>query len=117
MATNDTYLVDNVEDSPGKSTFEVLFILLKCTLIMVLLSFGFLSYKSEASHQPEITKLFMYYIVVVLVFMFYEFFWEHIGFLFYVMWASQFGQLIQFHLLMQQVNHHIDDVTVLWMKR
>jgi len=66
----------------------------KVCLICTLMFMGLKNYHALNEKVTAVTLMFIYYIVLMLILLTYELFWEHIGLLFITLVLGQIGQLI-----------------------
>jgi hypothetical protein len=90
----------------AESIFETLLIVVKCSLILTFLYMGLNAHLSLQS-DARVLNMFIYYMILLSIFLVYEFCWPHMGLQFYVLLGSQIGQVYQLRMMRLQVKEYI----------
>lgn len=87
--------------------FDLVFVGIKGYLIIIILYFGLMVYLLRNVKKRSLKKLFLFYMIVMILFFVYEFFNPDISMLQSVLIFFLVGQVIQLNMILKQIDEYI----------
>ena len=96
---------------------KFLFIVIKVALIIFMMSMGMVAHFSRTQKFGRVFRLFIYYMIIMMLLCYYEFLSHEIFVLYLIVILCGFGQIASIDIFMDQASNFQEEETTKWQKK